>query len=342
MAECLVVATKRSSSNAYAEYSNLTARPSSLLEAVVGAKSAMSQTVQGDILDAGMAGVRSAGVIEVVCGLEAGKLRLPWQAQPVGLPVVTLGAIAARGLVHRDINGGPTDRNKTGPPQGPFIKRSIRPGEVPTYPMLWAHSAKRERKFVVPADSCGDPRPADETRAIERWNGVASRLHANLDFRLNSQSLAMCLTPEKCLGGRAWPNIVPMDERHEIPLLLWCNSTLGLLMHWWKGARQQAGRSILTITAVPDLPVLDPRALTEGQMEHCRAIFEDFKDRAFLPANEAYQDPTRKDLDHELLFGIASVLHLDPSLEAGLDLLRKQWCAEPSVHGGKGTRIIHG
>ena len=31
----------------------------------------------------------------------------------------------------------------------------------------------------------------------------------------------MCLTPEKCLGGRAWPNIVPGDERHEIPLLMW-------------------------------------------------------------------------------------------------------------------------
>ena len=84
-------------------------------------------------------------------------------------------------------------------------------------------------------DSCGDPRPDDESRAIERWNRAASRLHANLDFQLNSQSLAMCLTPEKCLGGRAWPNIVPGDERHEIPLLLWCNSTLGLLMHWWKG-----------------------------------------------------------------------------------------------------------
>ena len=78
---------------------------------------------------------------------------------------------------------------------------SIHPGEVPTYPMLWAHSAVRERKFVVQADSCGDSRPGDETRAVERWNCAASRLHANLDFQLNSQSLAMCLTPEKCLGG---------------------------------------------------------------------------------------------------------------------------------------------
>ena len=339
MAECLVVATRRSEGNSWAAYSNLAARPSSLLEAAVEAKNARSRAVRGDILDAGVAGVRSTSVIEAARDLEAGNLRLPRQTQAIKLHVVTLGTVAARGLVDRDINGGPTDRNKTGPPQGPFIVRSIRPGEVPTYPMLWAHSAVRERKFVVQFDSCGDPRLGDETRATERWNGAASRLCANRDFQLNSQSLAMCLTPEKCLGGRAWPNIVSSDERHEIPLLLWCNSTLGLLMHWWKGTRQQMGRSSMTITAIPDLPVLDPRKLTDQRLDHCRAIFDDLKDREFLPANEAWRDETRKALDRELLFGITSVLQLDPGLKEGLDLLRKQWCAEPSVHGGKGTQI---
>ena len=253
--------------------------------------------------------------------------------------MVTLGTVATRGLVDRDINGGPTDAAKTGPPQGPFKKRPIRSGEVPTYPMLWAHSADRERKFVVLPDSCGDPRLDDEARAAQRWNSAASRLHANRDFRLNSQSLAMCVTPEKCLGGRAWPNIVPGDERHEIPLLLWCNSTLGLLMHWWKGTRQQLGRASMTITAIPDLPVLDPRTLTSNQVDHCHAVFEDFRDRSLLPANEAHRDETRKALDRALLFGITSVLQLDPGLEEGLELLRKQWCAEPSVHGGKGNQI---
>ena len=188
-------------------------------------------------------------------------------------------------------------------------------------------------------DSCGDPRPDDEARAAERWNYAASRLHANRDFQLNSQSLAMCVTPEKCLGGTAWPNIVPVDVRYEVSLLLWCNSTLGLLMHWWKGTRQQVGRSRITITAVLDLPVLDPRTLTQRQIDHCRAIFDDFKDKPLLPANEAWRDETRKALDRELLFGITSVLQLNPDLEEGLDLLRKQWCAEPSVHGGKGTQI---
>ena len=339
IAECLVVAAKRGGGNSRAAYFNLTARPSSLLEASVGAKNARCEAVQGHILDGGAAGVISISVIEVARDLESGNLRLPRQSRAIRLPVVALATVAMRGLVDRDINGGPTDRNKTGPPQGPFVVRSIRPNEVPTYPMLWAHSADRERSFVVQADSCGDPRPGDEERAAERWDHAASRLHANRDFRLNSQSLAMCLTPEKCLGGRAWPNVIPSDNRHEIPLLLWCNSTLGLIMHWWKGTRQQAGRSAMTITAIPDLPVLDPRALTEGQIDHCHAIFEGFKDKPLLPANEAYQDETRKALDRDLLFGITSVLRLDPDLEEGLDLLRKQWCAEPSVHGGKNTRI---
>ena len=339
MAECLVVATKSVKVIPRAAYSNLTARPSSLLEASVVAKNARRLAVRGDILNAGAAGVKSTSVIEVARGLEVGNLSLPRQAQSIRIPVAALGTVAARGLVHRDINGGFTDRNGTGLARGPFIVRSIQPSEVPTYPMLWAHSADRERRFLVPADSCGDPRPGDGARAAERFQSAASCLHANLDFRLNSQSLAMCLTPEKCLGGRAWPNVIPSNNRHEIPLLLWCNSTLGLIMHWWKGTRQQAGRSVITITAIPDLPVLDPRALTEGQLDHCRTIFEGFKDKTLLPANEAYRDETRTALDRELLFGTTSVLHLNPDLAEGLDLLRKQWCAEPSVHGGKNTRI---
>ena len=339
MAECLVVATKRGGGKSGASYSNLAARPSSLLEAAVEAKNARGRAVRGDILDAGAAGVRSTSVIQAACDLEAGNLRLPRSPLAVKLPVVSLGTVAKRGLVHRDINGGFTDRDETGLARGPFVVRGIRSGEVPTWPMLWAHSADRERRFVVLSDSCGDPRPDDEARAAERWNSAASRLHANLDFRLNSQSLAMCLTPEKCLGGRAWPNVIPHEPRYEIPLLLSANSTLGLILFWWHGTRQQQGRACITVTKLPGLPVLDPRTLTDSQVDHCRAMFEDFKDKPLLPANEAYRDETRKALDRELLFGITSVLQLDPGLEEGLDLLRKQWCAEPSVHGGKGTRI---
>ena len=339
MAECLVVATKRRDGSRRTWYSNLAARPSTLLEAAVEARTAKQRAISGDIGDAGAAGAQSASVIEAVRALATGNLRLPRQSRAVSVPIVTLGAVATRGLVHRDISGGPTDRQKTGPPQGPFVVRPIRSGEVPTYPMLWAHSADRERTFVVRPDRCAEPREGDETRAAERWDRAASRLHSNLDFRLNSQSLAMCLTPKKCLGGRAWPNVIPHEQRYEVPLLLWSNSTPGLILFWWYGTRQQQGRACVTVTKLPELPVLDPRALTEEQTNRCRTVFEEFKDRVFLPANEAYRDDVRKELDCALFLGSASVLQLEPGLEEGLDLLRDQWCAEPSVHGGKATRI---
>lgn len=338
MSECLVVATKRNAPTPCTMFSNLEGRPESLLEAIAVSRPAKTNAIEGDLRNAGAAGVRSTSVIKAAQSLKAGTLLLPRQARRIAVPITPLDAVADRGLVHRDITGGPTDRDKTGPPQGPFVKRPIHPGEVPTYPMLWAHAAKRERRFVVPFDSCGDPRHGDEARAIERWERSVSRLHVNLDFRLNSQSLAMCLTPEQCLGGRAWPNVIPHNARHEIPLLLWSNSTLGLLMHWWKGSRQQQGRSIITITTIPDLPVLDPRSLRENQVMLCRDLYDRFESRKFLPANEAYRDETRQALDRELLFGPSSVLQLDPDFENSLDLLRLQWCAEPSVHGGKATK----
>ena len=337
MAECLLVATKRKGGRAL--YSNLAARPLSLLEALKTAKDAKAEAVSGNLLDPGAAGVRATEVITAARGLAQGRLKLPRRTQAVELPVAPLGRLAKRGLVHRDINGGPTDSDKTGPPRGPFTKRAIRPGEIPAYPMLWAHNAKRERTLEVRHDSCGDPHAGDEARANERWQHAASRLHCNLDFRLNSQSLAMCVTPKECLGGRAWPNVICKDAQHELPLLLWANSTPGLILFWWRGTRQQEGRAMLTITAVPDLPILDAASLSQQQLQHCADLFHDFRQREFLPANEAYCDETRKDLDRALLFGITSVLKLDPDLEENLDLLREQWCAEPSVHGGKSTRI---
>ena len=330
MAECLVVARKNSTRNPIVSFINLDARPASLLEAQVTARKRPS--TQGSIFDSGAAGARSGSVVRAAQALQGGQLRLPRGGQVIDIPIVKLGTVADRGLHSLLINGYKP------PVEGPFDIRPIRDGEVPTYPALWNHDANRERQLIVHPDTCGDVRAGYDEQAVSTWNRTVSRLHFNIDFQLNSQSFVMCLTPEKCLGGRAWPNVIPRNERHEIPLLLWGNSTLGLLMHWWKGTRQQAGRSIIKISAIPDLPVFDPRALADAQMEHCRDMFTRFMGREFLPANEAYRDNTRKELDRELLFGKFSVLKLDSGLENSLNLLRLQWCAEPSVHGGKLTK----
>ena len=271
-------------------------------------------------------------MLETVRKLRGGILALPRIAKEIPIHMVPLGEVADRGVVHREISN---ER------QGAFDVRSINEGEVPTYPMLWSHNCELERCFIVSPDKCGDVRPEFKVRADDIWEKLkGSKLHSNLDFQLNSQSLSMCRTPDPCIGGRAWPDVIPDNNEHEFPLLLWANSTLGLLVFWYSGMRQQQGRSILTISRLPDLPVLDVRKLTKTQLEKCQMLFDTFKERTFLPANEAYRDPVRKDLDAELfkMLDLGKDEGMSDSLLEGLDLLRRKWCSEPSVHGGKSTR----
>jgi len=81
---------------------------------------------------------------------------------------------------------------------------------------------------------------------------------------------------------------------------------------------------------------LDPRSVSQEQLAQAETIFDQFKDAAFLPANEAYRDDARQALDRAVLIDL---LHLPEAALEPLAILRDQWYAEPLVHGGKKTRI---
>ncbi len=350
MAEALVVANKcRGGQQGCGEtlFVNLYHRPHNLAEAFetaravshlspqdrqgrlnVGNHQTIGTYIRAPLSQGGCASLRETTLADTALGLEAGRLRLP-QGYSTPLSTIHLGAIGKTGLLHRDISG-----TTNGAPRGPFEIIPIQ--GVPQYPVLWGHDAQRERSLVVLPDSEGEVRPDCDAHAIEVWNTTASRLHFNLDFRINSQSLTACLTPAKTIGGRAWPNFIPAQDEWTVPLVLWSNTTLGLLAFWWIGSRQQQGRAILTITQLPRLTVLDPRSLSEEQIAQAEDIFEAFEEAEFLPANEAYRDETRKALDRAVL---VDLLRLPEATLEPLSILRDQWCAEPSVHGGKSTRI---
>ncbi len=272
---------------------------------------------------------RETTLADAAIGLTEGTLRLP-HGYAAPLPTICLEDVGERGLLHRDISG----KNSNGTPRGPFEIISIQ--GVPQYPVLWGHDAPRERSLVVLPDSEGEVRSNCADLAVSVWKRTASRLHFNLDFRINSQSLTACVTPDKALGGTAWPNFIPDQDKWTPPLVLWANTTLGLLAFWWIGTRQQQGRARLTITQLPHLSVLDPRTLSKEQIVQAEVIFETFKGKIFLPANEAYRDKTRQALDRAVL---VNLLHFPEDVLEPLAILRDQWCAEPSVHGGKKIRI---
>ena len=355
MAEVLVVATRKSNAEQSAKtalFVNLLRRPLSILEAVtvaravqripvdlsagriaVGSNETIGCHIRGALTDTGCAGLRETGVEHAATGMAQSELRLPRRSDSLPLRLIELGNLGDRGLYHMDLSG--TELIKDGLPRGPFTIDGIQPGEVPTWPALWSHDTRRESRMTVLPDSAGRVRPECEARAGDAWQKTASRLHFNRDFRINSQSLAACVTPEPSIGGRAWPNFICRDLRWETPLVLWANTTLGLICFWWIGSRQHQGRAILTISKLPALAVLDPRELNADQLDRADGIFDAFRDEEFLPANDAWRDEVRQALDHAVL---VELLGLPEDILEPLALLRRQWCAEPSVHGGKRTR----
>ena len=259
MAEVLVVARKRSpgqqGGKATVLFVNLYHRPHSFAEAFEMARAvrklgkrnrqgrlsvgnqSIGTYIRAPLNQGGCASLRETTLAAAAIGLTEGTLWLPQRGYSGQCPTTPLEELGQRGLVHRDISGW----DSNGDPRGPFEIVSIQ--GIPEYPALWNHDAERERGLVVQPDSEGEVRPGCKDQAVEVWDG-ASQLHFNLDFRLNSQSLAACVTPTEAIGGRAWPNFLPEQEEWTPPLVLWSNTTLGpscLLVDWGSPATGQGG-----------------------------------------------------------------------------------------------------
>ena len=350
MAEALLVADRRPDNTAKSTeppdvvWVNLLRRPAGIPEAVEIARAVeaidkdrptgrlrigddtVGCFVRAGIDDSGCAQVFETDVVEAALALGRGKVRLAGMAE-IPLSVAELSELGSTGPYHLDIRSGGTTA------RGPFEIESLADGATASYPVLWRHRARRERQLVVAPDSQGRIVPGKRDKAIGIWE-TSTRLHLNSDFQLNSQSLGACLTPKRAIGGRAWPSFLLDDRSFEKSTALWCATTLGLIAHWWVGSRQQQGRSNLSVVRLGELPVLDCRALSTEQLDALDSAFDRFASHDLLPANEAYHDPVRAELDEAVLCGS---LGLPKEILGPLSVLREQWCSEPTVHGGKAT-----
>jgi hypothetical protein len=262
-------------------------------------------------------------------------------SKAIPIPIAVVSDIGKVGPLHWDITGD----SANGGIRGPFRREKLSPGVVPTYPLLWSHDAERERCMQFEADSEGIMRQGRDAaedafaqaKAGRIW-AVSSNCHFNKDFRFNSQSTAMQFTSRKTIGGHAWPSVKLDNVDQEKALVLWGNSSLGLLLHWWHANKQQAGRGRIVLTALQSLAVLDVTALPKEALTKAVAIFDDMKGRELRPVNEMAQDSARAEIDRRLA---TEVLGFPPELVAPdgpLALLRQKLALEPSIAGSKLTQ----
>ncbi len=269
-----------------------------------------------------------------------GRIWLPSMTKNSAVPIVltTVAGIGTIGPLHMDINYN----NSSGGIRGPFLVEPLKQKSAPTYPVLWAHDAVRERCMEFEADSEGILRQGKDStedkfvqeKACKIW-AVSSHCHFNRDFRFNSQSTAMQFTSKKTIGGRAWISIKLVNAEQEKALVLWANSSLGLLIHWWHANKQQAGRGSIGVSALESLPALDVTKLSKDALSNAVAIFDEMKSKELRPVNEIANDAVRAEIDTRLAM---EVLGFSPELVAPdgpLALLRQKLTLEPSITGAK-------
>ena len=260
------------------------------------------------------------------------------KSEIVDIPVTTVENIGEIGPYHLDIRGN----TRTGGIRGPFDILRINSNRVPTYPVLWAHNAARERTMSFREDREGVPRQGStseeqvlvDSKVRKIWD-TASHCHFNHDFGFNSQSTAMQFTPRKTIGGRAWLSIKLSSVDQEKVLVLWANTSLGLLLYWWHANKQQPGRGMIPKTALQTLPILDVTALEPKLLAEAVQLFDAMCEQPLLPLHKIDSDPVRKKLDEAFA---RNVLRLpEPILTSGgpLELLRRKLSQEPSIRGSK-------
>ena len=88
------------------------------------------------------------------------------------------------------------------------------------------------------------------------------------------------------------------------------------------------------------MSTLDVRELSDDALANAERIFNQLKHKKMLPFNQMDEDSARHELDRLLLSEVLGITESErPDVHEGLDLLRKMLCKEPSIHGGKKSKV---
>jgi hypothetical protein len=253
------------------------------------------------------------------------------KADVVSVPIAT-----TIGPYHMDVQA----TTATGGLRGPFSV--VAASKTPTYPVIWEHDADRERAMCFEAESEGRPLKGKDIKEQELIDEKVSKIwftashsHFNRDFRFNSQSTAMQLTTRKSIGGRAWLSVSLESLEQEKALVLWANTSLGLLLYWWHANKQQSGRGTIGKEALHDLCVLDVKALTPDQLKRAVKVFDEMCFKEMLPFHAIDKDPVRKELDERFAREVLGMPEAVLAPGGALDVLRMKLAQEPSIRGNK-------
>jgi len=226
------------------------------------------------------------------------------------LPVRRLGDLAILGPDRRDIADGFTiSAGKTG------------------YPAFWGHSAEMVRSIEVTCNTWLAPRVrAASGRPLRDagllWSRAGALMIAERSWLNTQRSLAVRLQ-SNALSNVWWPvRLREENEAFEKVLVLWLNSTLGLLTSIAHRIPTRGAWIQFKKTTIEKMPVLDVAAISGEQLTQLAGVYDVVATKELGAIVNLATDEVRSDIDH----AFSQVLSL-PSLND----LRAELASEPII-----------
>ncbi|MCY4652547.1 MAG: hypothetical protein OXC95_05210 [Dehalococcoidia bacterium] len=211
--------------------------------------------------------------------------------------------------------------------------------EQAQFPALWQHRSAVHQGLIAEPNAWLVPRAGRNFAPIWEQSGT---LHVTPDFQYDSQRVMTTRTNVRALGVRAWHTLTVnigdtvSASRSEVALALWCNSTLGVLLHAHSSNRTQVARGMGNKGMLESLPTLDVRELAPWQLEAAQGIWQDFELRKFESFHKCAVDPVRIELDERIA---RDMLGLGEDAVAAVARLRVLLASDPSIHGSKRAEL---
>ncbi len=211
--------------------------------------------------------------------------------------------------------------------------------EQAQFPAIWSLDSSIHQGMVAEPNAWLIPKPGRDHHSVWSQSGT---LQITCDVRYNSQRIMTTRTDTRALGVSSWHTLTVhgsepvIRSKQEIALALWCNSTLGLLLHANHANRTQEGRGRGNKGMLESLPTLDVRELKEWQLDEGQAIWRDFRSRKFQPFHHCAVDPARIELDERV---VRDLLGLGNDAVAAIANLRTLMASAPSIHGSKKPEV---
>ena len=207
--------------------------------------------------------------------------------------------------------------------------------EEAQFSAIWALNSSIHQGVLIEPNAWLTPKLGTVHQPIWAQSGM---MHMTRDVRYNSQRIMAARTATRALGVRAWFTMNVQEDdpvlksQREVALTLWCNSTLGMLLHANHSNRAQDGRGTGNKGMLESLTTLDVRELQDWQLEEAQAIWRDFRNRKFQPFHCCAVDPGRIELDERV---VRDILGLGNDAVAAITNRRTLLASDPSIHGSK-------